>query len=112
MPYKCSKCGKEFLLKCRFRGHLRRKSPCTTQTSLDAFKKLVDVTAERLELTDPVHAQANRQYFENRINDLELFYKNLTEEEQKEAKILYEDGLKDLMLQRLAHTHIVRSERH
>jgi hypothetical protein len=102
MPYKCSKCGKEFLLKSRFRGHLRRKSSCTTQSSLDAFKKLLDVTADRLETTDP--ANMNRQYFENRMNDLELFYKNLTETEQKEAKTLYEEGLKDLIHQGLLRT--------
>ena len=100
MPYRCSKCNKDFLLKSRFRGHLRRKTTCTTQTSLDAFKKLIDLTSDKLELTDPLHVHQNANYFQNRIQDLELFYNNLTDAEKTEAKALYDESFIKKMIPR------------
>ena len=89
MPYKCSKCGREFQLKCRFRGHMRKRMPCITQTSLDAFKRLATVVLRKFE--DGCRAL---DYFENRINDIHLFYNNLSDEEKAVANEIYNTDLR------------------
>lgn len=91
MPYKCSKCGAEFQLKCRFRGHMRRQTPCITQTSLDAFKRLALIVLRKFEA-----GHEDAEYFENRLDDIRLFHNNLTDTEKEEAKQIYDVELKPI----------------
>jgi hypothetical protein len=99
MPHKCSKCGKEFLLKSRFRGHLRRKTSCCTQTSMDAFQKLVEVTLAKIHSWQPGQVPLDmKPYFENRMNDLLLFHRNLPESDKERAQELYDDELKEALM--------------
>ena len=103
MPYKCSNCDKEFLLKSRFRGHLRRKTKCTTQSSMDAFKKLVDVIEARVCSLPPGEVEKEQLlYFDNRLTDLVLFYHNLPDTDQSVAKVMYEERLKPFFLNKLS----------
>ena len=88
MPYKCSKCGQEFQLKCRFRGHMRRRFSCVTQTSLDAFKRLASVTLRKFE-----DGYRSYEYFKNRIRDIDLFHNNLSDEEKAAADEIYKIDL-------------------
>ena len=92
MPYKCSKCGKEFVLKCRFRGHMRRQTPCVTQTSLDSFKRLACIVQRRYE-----SGCSDANYFQNRLDDLNLYYNNLTDEEKPIAKSIFDGDLKFIL---------------
>ena len=89
MPYKCSKCAKEFPLKRSFRNHMLRKTSCTTQTSLDAFLKAVDVMLGR--------RNEGREYLQNRLEELDLFFGNLSEAEQKEARQVYDQDVVPLI---------------
>jgi hypothetical protein len=88
MPYKCSKCGKEFQLKCRFRGHMRKRLPCVTQTSLDAFKRLATIVLRKFQ-----NGCRDLDYLENRVSDIHLFYNNLSDEEKNSANQIYNEDL-------------------
>jgi len=102
MPYKCSKCDKEFLLKSRFRGHMRRKTPCTAQTSMDVFEKLIEVISTRAERCEGRSLSEDEMlYFENRLNDVTLFHGNLPEEDKVRAQNLYDECLKQFFTSRI-----------
>ena len=67
---------------------MRKRLPCVTQTSLDAFKRLATVVLRKFQ--DGCRAL---DYFENRINDINLFYNNLSDEEKALADQIYNSDL-------------------
>jgi len=92
--FKCSKCGLEFS-KGKFRVHLKRKLPCNVQTSVNfiisEYEKIYD-RFERVNLDELPPDQIT--YFKNRINDLQKFHENLSEDEKKESLDFYNENLK------------------
>lgn len=67
---------------------MRKRLPCVTQTSLDAFKRLATVVLRKFQDGCRV-----LNYFENRINDINLFYNNLSDEEKALADQIYNSDL-------------------
>ena len=95
--FKCSKCGLEFG-RGKFRAHLLRKLPCNVQTSenfiITEYERLLD----KFEDVDLQNLKPDEKiYFKNRINDLQLFHNNLTEDEKKNSEDFYNENLKEFV---------------
>ena len=85
--FKCSKCEREFG-RGKFRAHLLRKLPCNVQSSenfiITEYEKVID----RFEQVDLQNLKPDEKiYLKNRINDLQLFHNNLSEDEKQIQKI-------------------------
>jgi hypothetical protein len=68
---------------------MRRRTPCITQTSIDAFRRLATIVQRRHEA-----GCSDSEYFQNRLDDLNLYYTNLTEDEKPIAKEIFDGDLK------------------
>ena len=93
--FKFSKCGLEFG-RGKFRAHLLRKLPRNVQSSenfiITEYERLID----KFEETDLQNLRPDEKiYFKNRINDLQLFHNNLSEDEKKITEKFYEENLKE-----------------
>ena len=99
--FKCSKCGLEFS-RGKFRAHLLRKLPCNIQSSenfiISEYERLIDKFESASGDADEPQFQNLKPdevtYFRNRINDLEKFHNNLSEDEKKISLEFYEENLK------------------
>lgn len=67
---------------------MRKRLPCVTQTSLDAFKRLATVVLRKFQ-----DGCRDLDYFENRIIDINLFYNNLSDQEKAAADEIYKVDL-------------------
>jgi hypothetical protein len=71
---------------------------------MDAFEKLLEVTLRKVQDLDGAPLDdAHIKYFENRLNDIFLFHKNLPDDEQEEAQGLFDEKLKSFFLNKLGH---------
>ena len=98
--FKCSKCGLEFG-RGKFKAHLLRKLPCHIQSSLNfiisSYERLLDKFENVVSGDEPQFQNLKPDeiiYFRNRINDLQLFHNNLSEDEKKISLEFYEENLK------------------
>ena len=92
--FKCSKCGLEFS-RGKFRAHLLRKLPCNIQSSenfiISEYERLID----KFEEADMENLKPDQvTYFKNRINDLEKFHNNLSDDEKKYSEEFFRENLK------------------
>ena len=92
--FKCSKCGLEFG-RGKFRAHLSRKLPCNVQSSLNFMISSYERLIDKFEDADLKNLKPDQIiYFKNRIDDLQLFHSNLSEDENKITEEFYEENLK------------------
>jgi hypothetical protein len=92
--FKCSKCGLEFG-RGKFKAHLLRKLPCHIQSSLNFIISSYERLLDKFENVDLQNLKPDEKiYFKNRINDLQLFHSNLSEDEKKISLEFYEENLK------------------
>ena len=99
--FKCSKCGLEFS-RGKFRAHLLRKLPCNIQSSenfiISEYERLIDKFESAIGDADESQFQNLKPdeiiYFRNRINDLEKFHNNLSDDEKKYSEEFFRENLK------------------
>ena len=95
--FKCSKCGLEFG-RSKFKTHLRRKLPCNVQSSINLIISEYERLIDKFEALDQDNLRPDEKiYFKNRINDLQLFHNNLSEDEKIISEDFYKENLKEFV---------------
>ena len=95
--FKCSKCGLEFG-RGKFKAHLSRKLPCHIQSSLNFIISQYERLIDKFEGVDRDNLRPDEKiYFKNRINDLQLFHNNLSEDEKIISEDFYKENLKEFV---------------
>ena len=95
--FKCSKFGLEFG-RGKFKAHLSRKLPYHIQSSLNFIISQYERLIDKFENVDRDNMRPDeKMYFKNRINDLQLFHNNLSDDEKKISEYFYKENLKEFV---------------
>ena len=79
--YKCSKCEKSFAKRKQFFSHVTRATPCTTQSNIDIAKEEILKISKWVDVFTTTPTTETLKTINNKLNSIDLIYKNLPEEE-------------------------------